>query len=176
MNDYSDRLVELLGVADDVVDCGWEPTEAEIGRPVPADYKRLISHTGSAALDDHLTVFAPHTSDEVDLAALVRERDAAWEHLRAGGATDLPERFFTEGRRLIAFAGVNAAYLYWNARDGVRPEDWGVVIVDADLDNWYELEMSATECLYRVLTGEIEFAPFMGLFGRRGHSAGRFGH
>ncbi|GAA0568009.1 hypothetical protein GCM10010172_60270 [Paractinoplanes ferrugineus] len=173
MENYADRLANLLGVADDAASCSWEAVEEEIGSPLPGDYKELIDHTGSAVFDDRLSVFAPSSSEETDLASLIKERDWAWEYLRED--VDLPERFFTEDRRLIAFAAIDACYFYWDARDGSAPEDWGVVIVDGDLQNWFELPLSATECLYKILVGEIELPPFEGFFGSAEHSVGRFG-
>jgi hypothetical protein len=171
---YADRLVTLLGVAGQRVDCSWDSVEERIGGSIPGDYKEFVGHTGSAVLDDQLTVFAPNESDEVDIASFVETRTWAWEYLRAGGV-EMPERFFVEGRRLIAFAAVEANYFYWDARDGVAPEDWGVVLVDGDLQHWFEFDMTATECLYMILVGEITPDPFAGMFGGAEHSVGRFG-
>lgn len=171
MNNFAGSLAELLGVVDDVVDCSWDSAERGIGRPLPGDFKEFVGHTGSVVLDDRLTVFAPNSSRDVDIAALVQERDSAWEHLRDGGV-DLPGQYFAEGRRLIAFAAVDAAYFFWDSRDGVAPEEWGVVIVDGDVQNWYEFEASATEVLYRTLVAEIDIPPFRGLFGRSEHDVG----
>jgi hypothetical protein len=174
MESFADRLVELLGVTGDLVPCSWESTEREIGSVVPGDYKELVAHTGSAVLDNWLTIFAPNPSSEVDLASLVKERDWAWEYLREGGV-ELPEQFFSKERRLIAFAAVDAAYFYWDAKSDVDPEAWGVVIVDGDLQNWYELNSSATECIYKLLLGEVALAPFDSIVRSSEHDVGRFG-
>ncbi|WP_433047746.1 SMI1/KNR4 family protein [Dactylosporangium sp. CS-033363] len=174
MENFADRLAALLGVAQDVVPLSWESAEEVIGRPVPSDYIDLISHTGSASLDDWLTVFGPNPSSDVDLASLIEERESAWDYFREHGI-QLPGRFFVEGRRLIAFAVVESTYFYWDSRDDLDPDAWGVVIVDGELDNWFEIAMPATECLYKVLVGEIELPPFEGLPLDADHSAGRFG-
>lgn len=84
---------------------------------------------------------------------------------------ELREIYFSAGSRLIAFASIEANYFYWWARPGVSPDDWGVVVVDADLEAWYELDVSATERIYKVLVGEILLDPFDDLFGGSEHHA-----
>jgi hypothetical protein len=173
MENYANRLATLLGIAGDPASVSWDAVEEQIGSALPSDYKEMASRTGTAVLDDRLTIFAPHESEELDIGAMIKERDWAWDFLRED--VYLPDRFFADGRRLIVFAAIDACYFFWDARDGVAPEEWGVVIVDGDLQNWFELPLSATECLYNVLVGDIELPPSDGFLGAAEHSIGRFG-
>lgn len=121
-----------------------------------------------------LCLFGPDSGNRNSgIALLVQERERAWIEFRESGI-ELPGKYFTAGSRLLAFAAVEANYFVWHARPGAAPEDWGVVIVDADLEEWYELDLSATECIYRVLVGEIELDPFEDLFGGLEHRVETF--
>jgi hypothetical protein len=119
MENYANRLALLLGVAGDPDSVSWEAVEERIGSPLPGDYKEFASRTGTAVLDNRLTIFAPHASEELDIGAMIKERDWAWEYLRE--EVDLPDQFFTDGHRLIVFAAIDACYFFWDARDGVAP-------------------------------------------------------
>jgi hypothetical protein len=42
-----------------------------------------------------------------------------------------------------------------------KPEDeWGVLFVDADFENWLEFYMSATEFIYNILSGQLRLSVF----------------
>jgi len=42
----------------------------------------------------------------------------------------------------------------------MAPEEWPVVFVDEDVETWFDLDISATECIYQVLVGELRLDPF----------------
>lgn len=172
--EYVDRIVDLMGLSGRSVDCSWDAVEEMIGRSIPADYKELIRHTGSAVIDERLCIFGPNPSESVDIAHMVESLDQGWDYIRENDI-ELPEEFFVDGRRLVTFAAVNENYFFWDARDGVASDDWGVVIVDADLEGWHEFDMSATECLFKVIVRELDVPPFGRHFGRTEHEIGFFG-
>jgi hypothetical protein len=39
-----------------------------------------------------------------------------------------------------------------------------VLVVDADIDGWHEFEMSATDCIHRLLQGRLGLEIFDDLF------------
>jgi hypothetical protein len=165
MQNFADRLVDLLDAPVRQAPYSWHAVEEAIGQPLPDDYKELIDRIGAVVVDEWLCLFGPdRSSRSSDIAALVDERERAWATFRGSGI-ELPGRYFANGGRLLAFAAVEANYFYWHAQDGVPAKDWGVVIVDADLEDWYEFDISATECLYKVLVGELQLEPFDDLFG-----------
>lgn len=169
MQSFADRLVDLLDVPVREAPYSWHAVEEAIGQPLPDDYKELIDRIGAVIVDEWLCLFGPDRSNRSsDIAALVDERERAWMTFRESGI-ELPGRYFANGGRLLAFAAVEANYFYWHAQDGVSTKDWGVVIVDADLEDWYEFDTSATECLYKVLVGEFQLEPFEDLFGGSTH-------
>jgi hypothetical protein len=179
MRDLSAEIIDLLSPRPAPSELQWERAESEIGARVPRDYRSLVAGLGGASvLDESLCLFEPDGRVTfMDLANLVAQRDAAWEHTRASYDDDddasLPDEYFSEGIRLIAFASVEANYFYWIAKSGVPEADWGVLIVDADLVDWYEFDMSATECIYKLLVGEIEFPAFEGIFDDSPHACRR---
>jgi hypothetical protein len=169
VHDFAGRLGGLLGVPLRETPCSWAYTEAAIGMPVPEDYRELIDRTGPVIVDEWLCLFGPSGDNrDADLAVLVAERERAWVRFREAGI-ELRETYFAEGARLLAFAAVESNYFFWHARPGVPSEAWPVVIVDADLEIWYEFDMSATECVYRILLGELQLDPFEDLFGGSEH-------
>ncbi|BCJ55390.1 hypothetical protein Asp14428_68650 [Actinoplanes sp. NBRC 14428] len=50
----------------------------------------------------------------------------------------MPERYFADGHRLLAFASVEESWFYWHLVPGTTPDDWGVVFVDADMEGWHD--------------------------------------
>jgi hypothetical protein len=174
MQNFADQLVDLFNVPVREVPYSWDAAENAIGLSLPGDYKDLIDRTGAVIVDEWLCLFGPdRDARNSDIAVLVDERERAWPTFRESGI-ELPSRYFADGDRLIAFASVEANYFYWRARTGLAPKDWSVVIVDADLEDWYEFDLSATECLYKVLVGEIQLDPFEDLFGGPEHRAEPF--
>jgi hypothetical protein len=174
VQNFAERLVELLHAPMREAAYSWESAEEAIGTPLPSDYKDLIDRIGTVEIDEILTLFGPDAGKPAaDIARLVDRRERAWDEYRE--VIELPERFFRKGRRLIAFAAVDANYFFWDARDDAAPDDWGVVIVDADLDAWHEFDLSATECLYSILVGEIRVKAFADYFDEAEHTVERFG-
>jgi hypothetical protein len=174
MRNFAGQLIDLLGVSPREAPNSWTDTEVAIGAPVPGDYRELIDRTGPVIVDEWLCLFGPGGDTRAaDLAALVAERERAWLVFRESGI-ELKERYFTAGARLIAFAAVESNYFFWHAGPGKAADDWPVVIVDADLEGWYQFDMSATECIYRILVGELQLDPFEDLFGGFKHHAEPF--
>ncbi|MFI6575026.1 SMI1/KNR4 family protein [Nocardiopsis sp. NPDC050513] len=63
------------------------------------------------------------------------------------------------GQGLIPWAmSVTAIEFYWAADAEVPPEDWPVV-ARTEASSWQRLPMSASECLFRVLT-DVTFEEF----------------
>lgn len=171
MQNFASNLVDLLGVPENARPYSWDAVEAAISSALPRDYKELIDTTGALIIDDWLCLFGPERgSSSSDIALLVEERERAWDELRESGV-ELPEEYFAEGSRLIAFGAIEGTYFFWHAVSGSVPEDWGVVVVDEDLESWYDFDLSATECIYKILVGDIRRDPFDDLFGGTTHQA-----
>ncbi|WP_139131507.1 hypothetical protein [Micromonospora halophytica] len=170
----ADGVFDLLDIPAREIPFAWDAAESVIGARLPLDYKELIDRTGAVIVDGWLCLFGPAgESNESNIALVIDERERAWVKFRQSGI-ELPIRYFVEGSRLLAFAAVEANYFFWRARDGVAPEEWGVVIADADLEGWYDFDLSATECIYQVLVGDIDLDPFEDLFGGTEHRAEPF--
>ncbi|MEV0807605.1 hypothetical protein [Micromonospora sp. NPDC050200] len=131
---------------------------------MPRDYKDLIDRVGAVLIDESLCLFEPGGREGyTDLGVLIEERESSWSRFAEVGV-ELPDQYFREGRRLVAFAAVEANYFFWKVLPGVPADQWGVVIVDAELEDWLEYDMTATECIYKLLGGQIELEQFEGLF------------
>jgi hypothetical protein len=151
---YVDLLDELLDGERRRPPLDWQATEVAVGAAIPADYRELIERIGAGVVDDWLRIYGPQPDNlYVDLAQIVRDRDEAWATFRE--YVDLPERYFADGHRLLAFASVEENWFLWHLVPDVPPEQWGVVFVDADMEGWHDFDMNASACLYEVLTGAI---------------------
>lgn len=174
MQNFAGSVIDLLGVSEREVPYSWDAAEAAIGVRLPGDYKELIDRLGAVIIDEWLCLFGPESANRnSDIALLIEERERAWVKFRQSGI-ELPRKYFVEGGRLLAFAAVEANYFFWHARSHVASEEWGIVIVDADLEGWYEFNLSATQCIYKVLVGEIQLDPFEDLFGGLEHRVAPF--
>ncbi len=173
MRDLSVEVFGLLAIVERGEAPSWDRAEAAIGARLPDDYKQLIDRTGAVVIDDWLCLYGPDERNaSADIAVLIEERERAWGELRQAGV-ELPLKYFVPGDRLLAFAAVEGTYFFWHARDGVAPEEWPVVVVDEDVESWYDLDISATECIYQVLVGDVRLEPFDDLFGGAEHRAVR---
>jgi hypothetical protein len=162
MRDLSAEIIELLSPRPVPSEWRWERAESEIGARVPKDYKALVAGLGgSCVLDDCLCLFEPDSRlTHSDFANVVAERDSVWQYLKDRGRRVLPEKYFNDGVRLIPFALFEANSFYWIAVSGRSEDEWGVLFVDADMEDWLEFDMSATEFIYSLLVGRIRLPVF----------------
>jgi hypothetical protein len=131
----------------------WGPIEAELGTPLPQDYKDFVRIYGHGYFMQFLGVTVPRSSNgntrlekQVPLVSKIfAEFDPP---------DDRPYPMWPTPGGLIPFGATdNGDYLFWLSRG--PPEDWPVVVWDRGLGKYELLECSLTGFLAGLATGEI---------------------
>jgi hypothetical protein len=142
------------------VDIAWEVIEARLGMALPADYKELCRCFGVGEFSEYVHVYGVQGGADSQVAdkleslwrtlekyPIVRDSFDPYGLYRPGGAGLLPWAM-----------SVTAVEFCWAADAEVPSEDWPVVVREED-GPWQCLPMSASECLFRVLT-DVTFEKF----------------
>lgn len=142
------------------VGIAWEVIEARLGTALPADYKELCRYFGAGEFSGYVHVYGAQggTDSQVAdrLASLWRTMET---HPITRNVFEPYGVYRPGGQGLIPWAtSVTAAEFFWAAEDETPPEDWPVVAREED-GAWQCLPMSASECLFRVLT-DVTFEEF----------------
>jgi hypothetical protein len=130
----------------------WEPVEAEVGTPLPQDYKDFARLYGRGYFMEFLGVAVPRTSNpntrfELQVR-LVCETFADWRD------DELPYPMWPHPEGLIPFGGTdNGDELFWLARGA--PDDWRVVVWDRGMQQFEELDCDLTDFLAGLATGQV---------------------
>jgi hypothetical protein len=130
----------------------WDTLEAELGTPLPQDYKDFARIFGSGYFMEYLGVSIPrsqnpYTRFETEIGVICKTfaefEDAELRHPMwplAGG--------------LIPFGGTdNGDYLFWLS-EGV-PENWRVVVWDRGMQEFEVLDLGLTDFLAGLATNDL---------------------
>lgn len=148
----------------------WRESEEILQTTLPPDFKDLLDVYGAGLVDDYLLLAAPGCSNDVyDLIKLTSERAEAnrslWEF------EDAPIEMQDERNRLVCWATTdNGEYLYWLVQPGDEPEKRRLLINDASGETWERYDMTVTQFLTAVLTGEIHSDVLWDQFPQEEHS------
>ncbi|MFD2795706.1 hypothetical protein ACFS27_19250 [Promicromonospora vindobonensis] len=164
MNTNIEQLTEAGNLVPSGTAFDWAGAERQIEAPIPVDYQKLIDAGGDGVWFDYIRLYAPDAryQDQNLLKApgVFNELQAFWED----GDTEPPEDWVDDDR-LVVWAGTgNGERLYWRQSPNVSAEQFPVYVADADGDRWERFDMSATDFLVGVLTGEVRSAFFSETF------------
>jgi SMI1/KNR4 family protein SUKH-1 len=159
--DALERLRALAPPPDEPVETGgeapdWKAVEAELGTPLPDDYKALTQVYGSGKFDDFLWLFSPFAPEGPGnlLDERVNTLDAYTE-----SRTKHPERYplppFPEpGGVLPLGRSDNGDELYWVT--GGEPAAWTVALLGSRSTPFEQHPLGVTAFLAALLGGELE--------------------
>ena len=138
---------------------GWAPVEADLGTPLPSDYKAFVERYGPGRLGGFISAFVPTTRfPNLDLVTQAKRQLAALRELRDGGEP-CPYSLFPESDGLLPFAGTdNGDILHWLTAG--TPEEWSVVVNDSRSPRYELHSCGMTSFLAGVLAGERRCAIF----------------
>ncbi|WP_199546920.1 SMI1/KNR4 family protein [Streptomyces sp. N35] len=155
---YVERVVALTHWSTDRTHpVDWAETEAGLGTPLPADYKRLVEIFGQGAFDDDLTLHTPLPPfGWVGLAAdflTLHETSGDWPD--AGHHDDLAAARAAlaeaPGKLLFSWASNENGAFYWHLNDP-DPDRWPVLVGGDTYDDLDLAADSTAECLHLLLT------------------------
>ena len=170
-----DDLVNLVPPPQQArIEVDWPRIEADLGTPLPRDYKVLVETYGPGSFDDFLNVFQPVTPFlTIELAYQARRGEETLDYLRDQGHEAIPF-----GRdELMAVAGTdNGDTIYWVKRPRDKPDAWTITGNEARNTDWPQFSDGLVAFLYAIMSGRLRFPIFPEDFpSRRQPSFGRYG-
>lgn len=154
------QIIDAAGWQPRNIDIAWDVIEERLGTALPADYKELCRCFGVGEFSEYLHVYgSPGGSESQVVDWLARMWQTQEEHPITRNSFDPYGLYRPGGRGLIHWGmSVTATEFCWAADSEKQPEDWPVV-VRSEVSDWQLLPMSASECLFRVLT-DVTFEKF----------------
>ncbi|WP_432076284.1 Lsr2 family DNA-binding protein [Streptomyces wuyuanensis] len=136
----------------------WDTVEADLGMPLPRDYRELAERYGPGRFCDYLSVFHPHGVTEfVSLTGPVPGR------IRAHLCKDHDEGTFPvpyDPDQLFAIGATdNGEYLFWITTPA-DPDTWRVAVNEARGPRWFTYDGNLTAFLATVLSGQTQVPQF----------------
>ncbi|WP_330334491.1 Lsr2 family protein [Streptomyces sp. NBC_00536] len=137
----------------------WYAVEAELGMPLPSDYKALAATYGPGRYADYLSVYHPHGVTEwVRLTGPMPARIRGQLQQDHDGATHpVPH-----DPRSLSAIGVtdNGEYLFWITEPERTPDRWRIAVNEARGPRWFTYDGTLTAFLASVLRGETTVPQF----------------
>jgi hypothetical protein len=142
----------------------WAAAEADLGTPLPADYKAFIEQYGTGVVDDFLWVFNPFSANEhANLASEARGRLDALRSLRDEFEVDIRHELFPAVGGLLPFgATANGDVLFWETAG--EPRNWTVIVSDARAPEYEHFRSNMTDFLHDILSRKEVCRIFPGSF------------
>lgn len=130
----------------------WAAAEADLGTPLPADYKAFIERYGSGVVDDFLSVFNPFAANEhVNLASAGRARLDGLRMLRDEFDIDTGHELFPAAGGLLPFGATdNGHVLFWETKG--EPQDWTVIVREPRAPRYERFASNMTGFLHDILS------------------------
>ncbi|MFE9722650.1 hypothetical protein ACFYQ5_03350 [Streptomyces sp. NPDC005794] len=152
-------LTQLCPPPDQAMNIHWETVEANLGMPLPQDYRQLADRYGPGVFNDYLHVYHPHgVTEYVNLTGPMPGRIRA--QLRKDyeqGTHPVPY----DPETLFACAGTdNGEYLFWITDPAADPDRWRIAVNQARGPGWFTYDGTLTAFLTAVLGGQIQVPLF----------------
>ncbi|WP_404816124.1 histone-like nucleoid-structuring protein Lsr2 [Streptomyces thermolineatus] len=137
----------------------WSTIEADLGMPLPRDYKQLADRYGPGTFNDYIHLFHPHGVTEfVNLTGPVPGRiRAQLRKDRDQGTHPVPH----DPEQLFACGSTdNGEYLFWITDPATDPGRWRIAVNEARGPRWFAHDGTLTAFLVQVLTGQFQVPQF----------------
>ena len=151
------RLAAILRVPSPLVaapgEADWARVEAELGTPLPADYRAFVGYFGSVEIGTVFVTYSPFaTLETVNLLAEVR---GLTPYLQTIPDYDLPYPLFPDSGGLLPWGSTtDDGILFW--RTIGAPNEWTVVVALSIGGMFEEYDSDMTTFIGRWATKEIE--------------------
>jgi hypothetical protein len=142
----------------------WDGVRAALGTDIPPDFVELVDTYGSGQFDELLWIYEPGCVNRyLDFVAKARERQDAVDYfVEIGEPQAVPPSVVDGPDRLLVWGGDDYGnHCYWRCQPGVPPQRWPVMVdEEGGGDTWYEFDLTATEFLHQILTGQLSLDQF----------------
>lgn len=159
MRNYINKLKETLAIPENVYDTGnekkWKEFEKETGISLPDDYKEFIGLYGTGGIGEFLWFLSPFTDDEnVGFEIKTEAMLNAYNESRSSLPDEFKFNIYPEKNGLLPFAYTdNGDELYWQTASNF--DDWSIVVYESASPEYQQFNMSFSEFLYNLITGQI---------------------
>ncbi|WP_406723025.1 SMI1/KNR4 family protein [Streptomyces althioticus] len=155
------RLLGLTGWEPLGLPVDWAQIEAELGAPLPADYKELAEAFGGGVFGESVSFMGCGAGVSFDLPAQWRAGLSAARHGMYGStfAAGPYDAYTPGGKGVVTWGSTEWADQYCWLIDAERPGHCPVLVRAHDSGPWYRYELSTAEFLHRVLA-DADFRPF----------------
>lgn len=166
---WVDRLQEVTGWHQESLVVDWVELEAELGVPLPEDYKELCARFEPGSFSAFVSILRGGDAPLYDLRSTWRLCKSMAAH-GSGASLFAPYNVYgADGARgLLQWGSAETAECeyYWMADEAVDPAEWPVVARWESGSDWHSYAMSTAEFIYRVIA-DTEFEP-LGVAGELG--------
>ena len=151
------RLAAILGVPAPLVEAQseaeWARVEAELGTPLPADYRAFVGYFGSVEIGTVFVTYSPF--DTLKTVNLLAETRKLTPYLRTIPDYDLPYPLFPDNGGLLPWGSTtDDGILFWQTIGA--PNEWTVVVGLSIGGMFEEYDCDMTTFIGRWATKEIE--------------------
>ncbi|MFD6417941.1 SMI1/KNR4 family protein [Streptomyces sp. NPDC060194] len=155
------RVIELTEWEPCGISVDWAEIEAELGVPLPADYKELCEAFGGGTFSDCLSFVGRDEGIVFDLLAQWRVDLAVDRDGRYGDVSvvDPYAIYAPGGKGLVGWGSTEWADEYFWLIDAEQPGTYPILVRSHDAGPWHRYDISTSEFLYRVLA-DTDLKPF----------------
>lgn len=134
----------------------WKEVERKLGVSLPKDYINFMEIYGTGAIDDFIYVFNPFASNQnLNLFSRTETMLSAYAVLHKEFPSLYPFSVFPSSEGLLPWGiSDNGDEFYWKTTKELS--NWAVITFRAS-DSYYEVhDVSFSQYLFRLLSGELE--------------------
>ncbi|MFF8313238.1 SMI1/KNR4 family protein [Streptomyces lydicus] len=156
------RVIELTGWEPLGICVDWTAIEAELGVPLPADYKELYEAFGGGVFSDCVYFLGRDEGrGAFDFLRQWRVDLSVDQDSKLGdvSAVEPCAIYAPGGKGLVEWGSTEGADEYCWLIDAQRPGEYPVLARSHDVGGWHRYDMSTSEFLYRILA-DADFQPF----------------
>lgn len=135
----------------------WDKLQEQHNVFFPKDYIAFVDFYGGGAIDVFLWIYTPWGENEnINFFECAEEVIEAYKISHDEFPDDFPFKVYPENGGLLPFGGTdNGDDFYW-LKTGDNPDFWRIVVYDGRSTNYYEYEMSLTDFIVGVITGDVQ--------------------
>lgn len=134
---------------------GWSELERVLGSTLPMDYKKFISIYGTGGVDNFIWILTPFVFDEnVNYLNRSKVMIDAYLEIKRQFPEDYKHNVYPETGGLLPWGYTdNGDELYWLTNGA--PENWVVVVYESRMSGYHEYDMTMTEFLSQITSGQL---------------------
>ncbi|MET9383188.1 SMI1/KNR4 family protein [Streptomyces sp. NPDC002928] len=160
--EWVSRVLETVAQDNLHLEIDWNAIEHELGTRLPDDFKELAESIGVGEFSEYLYVDTSDKLDDFSVLGDLASIRRALERRPVAVRVYEPYQIFTPGEvGLLPWgrAVQEGVEFYWLA-GGENPSQWPILARLDPSEEWYRFDMTVSEFVFRMLTGDEKVSPF----------------